>query len=75
MEALAGRHVDLRAHEVDAQDFLGDRMLDLQARIHLQKIEIAFRRDDELDRARVAILHAAAPQRRQPRHALRSSSR
>ena len=28
-------------HEIDPGDFLGHRMLDLQARVHLQKIELA----------------------------------
>ena len=33
------RHLELRAHEVAAERLLGDRMLDLQARVHLQKVE------------------------------------
>jgi hypothetical protein len=33
----SGRDVQLPQHEVDAGDLLGDRMLDLQPRVHLQE--------------------------------------
>ena len=39
-ERLAGRDPDARLHEVDAGDELGDRVLDLQARVHLQEVEV-----------------------------------
>ena len=37
----AGRDADLLAHDVDAGDRFGDRMLDLQAGVHLDEIEVA----------------------------------
>ena len=37
----AGGDADLLAHDVDAGDRFGDRMLDLQARVHLDEIEAA----------------------------------
>ena len=50
-QLLAGRRADHQLDEVDAGDQLGDRMLDLQARIHLQEEEAAVLAGDELDRA------------------------
>ena len=38
-EAVAGSDADLGLHEVDAEDFLGDRVLDLQARVGLDEGE------------------------------------
>ena len=35
----AGRDLDLQPHEVEAGDALGHRVLDLQARVHLQEVE------------------------------------
>ncbi len=43
--------------QVDAGDQLGDRMLHLQAGIHLQEIEAAVRADDELHRAGTVVIH------------------
>ncbi len=37
----AGGDADLLAHDVDPGDHLGDRMLDLQAGVHLNEIERA----------------------------------
>ena len=37
----AGGDADLLAHQVDAGDGLGDRMLDLQAGVHLDEEELA----------------------------------
>ena len=39
-QRLAGGDEQLRAHEIEAGDRFGDRMLDLQARVHLEKIEL-----------------------------------
>src|SRR5436190_12159749 len=64
-QRLPAGDVDLRAHEVDADDLLGDGVLDLQARVHLEEVEVVFRRDDELARAGVAIVDA--PRRRHRR--------
>ena len=46
------------AHEIDPGDFLGHRMLDLQARIHLQKIEPAVG-NEALDRAGTLVAHVS----------------
>ena len=40
-QAAAGGDADLLVHEVDAGDRLGDRMLDLQAGVHLDEVELA----------------------------------
>src|SRR5690606_4900905 len=53
-ERLARSDADLLLHEVDAGDQLGDRMLDLDARVHLQEIEPAVL-EQELDGAGVAV--------------------
>jgi hypothetical protein len=68
----ACRHLDLRAHQIDAGHRFGDRMLDLQAGVHLEEVErgaVAAPLDQELHRAGVRIAgrcgerHAAAPMR------------
>ncbi len=41
VEVAAGRDADLLDHEVDVGDHLGHRMLDLDARVHLDEIELA----------------------------------
>ena len=40
-EFFAGGDADLFLDDVDAGDFLGDRMLDLDAGVHLDEIEFA----------------------------------
>src|SRR5690606_41885654 len=51
-ERLAGSDADLLAHQVDAGDRLGDRVLDLQPGVHLEEEELAGGVvDEELDRA------------------------
>jgi hypothetical protein len=52
---FAGGDAQLPLDQIQAGDHLGDRMLDLQARVDLHEVEIARRRaDDELDRAGIA---------------------
>ncbi len=52
-EGLAAGDAQLGGHQVDAGDHLGDRMLDLDTRVHLQEIEILARGvDDEFHRSR-----------------------
>ena len=52
---------DLRPHDVDAGDGFGHRVLDLDARIDLDEIELAgVGVLQELDRAGVEIAHGAA---------------
>ena len=46
---------DLRTHEVDARDHLGDGVLDLNAGVHLDEIVVAVAVDEELHRAGVDI--------------------
>ena len=53
-QALAGGDAQLLGHEVDAVDELGHRVLDLQARVHLQEVELAVA-IDELDGAGVDV--------------------
>ena len=54
-QRLAGGDADLQVHQVESGDQFGDRMLDLQARIHLEEIEIALLIHQELDRAGVGV--------------------
>ena len=49
-EFLARRDAQLLAHQVHARDHLGDRVLDLQARVHLEEEELAVL-PEELDRS------------------------
>ena len=53
-QRLAGGDADLPLDEVDAGDHLGDRVLDLQAGVHLEEEELAVL-VDELDRAGVVV--------------------
>ncbi len=43
--------LELQPHTIDAGHALGHRMLDLDARVHLEKIELAVARQEELDRS------------------------
>ena len=47
-------------HEVDPGHHLGDRMLDLQPRVHLQEVEPALVVQQEFERARVGVADGAA---------------
>ena len=61
-QRLAAGDPQLRPDQVDAGHRFGDRMLDLQPRVHLEKVEarrVAFALDQELDRAGVAIADGA----------------
>ena len=62
----AGGDPDLLAHDVDVGDHLGHRMLDLQARVHLDEIELAVL-EQELDGADAAVAELAAWRRPRPR--------
>jgi hypothetical protein len=54
---LPGRDAQLELDEVDAVDRLGDRVLDLEACVHLHEEELVgpVRGHDELDRAQVGV--------------------
>ena len=54
-ERLPFGDADLRLHEIDAGDQLGDRVLDLQAGVHLQEVEVAVAVEQELAGAGVAV--------------------
>jgi len=42
-------------HEVDAGNHLGDRMLDLEAGIHFEKVEVTIGVEEELDGAGIRV--------------------
>ena len=56
-ERLAGGDAQLRAHQIDADHFFGDGVLDLKARVGFDKREIALVVcvDEELERGKAAI--------------------
>ena len=60
-EPLAARDADLQLHEVLAGDHLRDRVLDLQARVHLQEVGPPLGVDQELEGARVHGSRPGAP--------------
>ena len=68
IEALAARDADLPAHEIDAGHHLGDRVLDLQARVHLEEVEPAVLVEQELDRAGVGVADRSRDGGRRRRH-------
>ena len=56
-QRVALGHGDLLGHQVEPGDGLGDRMLDLDPRVHLQEVKsIVLGVDQELDRAQPAIV-------------------
>jgi hypothetical protein len=59
----------LQFDEIKAQHHLGDRMLDLQARVDFHEIEIADGADDELDGAGVDVVERARGRHRGFAHA------
>ncbi len=60
-QLLPRRDADLQLDQVDAGDHLGDRVLDLQAGVHLHEEELVgpVGGDDELDGARAGVVDAA----------------
>ncbi len=54
-QRLAGGDANLRLDQVDAGDHLGHRMLDLNAGVHFDEVEIARLIDDEFDGAGVGV--------------------
>ncbi len=57
-EAASSGHADLFEHEIDVGDHLGDRMLDLDARVHLDEVELSVL-IEELDRSNSEIFELA----------------
>ena len=62
-EAASGGDADLLEHEIDVGDHLGDRMLDLDARVHLDEVELSVL-VEELDRSDSEIFELAHGVRR-----------
>ena len=58
-QRLAGGDADLRLDQVDAGDHLGHRMLDLDAGVDLDEVEVVVLIDEELDRAGVGVARLA----------------
>ena len=59
-QRLAGRDVELGLHQVDAGDRLGDRVLDLEAGVHLQEVGlVGLGVEQELHRAGVGVADLA----------------
>ena len=58
-QPLPRRDPDLLLDDVDAGDELGDRVLDLDAGVHFEEVEVALVVEQELERAGVGVLHRA----------------
>ncbi len=56
-QCFAGSHSQLPFDQVVTRDHFGDRMLDLQPRIHLHEEKLAGRIGNELDRAGANVAH------------------
>src|SRR5262249_59901509 len=65
-EGLAGGDADLLVDEVEPGHHLGDRVLDLDARVHLDEVEVAAAVDEELDGARVHVVDRGGGEQRGP---------
>src|SRR6202008_194394 len=59
LELAAGGDANLLEHEVDVGDHLGDGMLDLDARVHLDEVELAVL-VEKLERAGTAVAGRAS---------------
>ena len=67
---MAGGDGDLKLYEIEAGDLLGDRMFDLQTRVHFQKIKIEVGVDQEFDSAGVDVAAGAREAHRGVAHFL-----
>ena len=74
-QRLARGDAELPLDQVEPGDHFGDRMLDLQARIHLHEVERAVAVDDELDRAGTDVADRLRGARPPPRPSLARRSR
>ena len=74
-ELLAGGDADHLLDQIDAGDEFRHRMLDLQPRVHLQKIEAAVLGGDELDRAGAVVADGLGERDRLLAHFRRASRR
>ena len=71
----AAGDADLLLDDVDAGDHLGDRMLHLQAGVHLQEVEVLVLIHQELDRAGVDVVHRLGGAHRHSAHAAGATPR
>ena len=55
-QRLTRRDAELQLDEVEPGDHFRDGVLDLQTRVHLEEVQLARRRRDELDRARALVV-------------------
>ena len=62
--------LDLRAHEVEPQSLLGDRVLDLQPGVHFEKVKVLAFVQKELDRSRTDVADGARRLDGRPSHSL-----
>ncbi len=67
-ERFPGGHLDLLLDQIDPGDHFGDRMLDLDPRVHFHEIEAAVLIQQKLDRARVLITDGPRQLQRRLRH-------
>ncbi|EWS57220.1 hypothetical protein Y695_04894 [Hydrogenophaga sp. T4] len=56
-QGAGGGNAQLQLDQIEAGDFFGHRVFDLQARIDFQEI-MFLARDDKLHRAQAAVVHA-----------------
>ena len=73
IQPFTARDANLPPHQIDAGHHLGDRMLDLQPRVHLEEIEPAVLVEQKLDRAGVRV--ADGPRDRRGRRGHRLAQR
>ena len=67
-QGLARGHAQLPLHQVQARDHLGDRVLHLQAGVHLQEVVVQVLVDDVLDGAGAAVVDRLGGQHRVAAH-------
>ena len=67
VEPLASRDANLPSHQIDAGHHLGDRVLDLQPRVHLEEVEPAVLVEQKLDRAGIGVADGARDRGRRRR--------
>src|SRR5690606_10391681 len=69
-ELAPARNPDLLLDDVDVGDKLRDRVLNLEPRVHLKEVEVAVLIHEELNRARVDVVHRLGCRHRYPAHPL-----
>ena len=63
-QGLASGYANHQLHQVQAGDALGHRMLDLQARVHLQEVKALVLADHKFNRAGALVIHGLGKQHR-----------